>query len=40
VRTWIYLHTPELREAYDQALQRSDYVEAVLGQRQKLKMAL
>lgn len=40
VRSWLYLHTDELREAYDQALRRSNYVEAVLGQRQKLKMAL
>ena len=40
VRSWLYAHTEELRNAYDQALRRSHYVEAVLGQRQKLKMAL
>jgi hypothetical protein len=39
VRSYIYTHTEELQAAYLQALRRSDYVEAVLGQRQKLKMA-
>ncbi len=39
VRSYIYTHTAELADAYNQALHRSDYVEAVLGQRQKLKMA-
>jgi hypothetical protein len=40
VRSWIYVHTPELRAAHMQAIRRSDYVEAVLGQKQKLKMGL
>ncbi len=40
VRSWIYVHTEELRAAYEQAVRRSDYVEAVLGQRQKLTMDL
>jgi hypothetical protein len=40
VRSLLYIHTDELRAAYDQALRRSDYVEAVLGQKQKLKLAL
>lgn len=40
VRSWIYVHTPELRSAHMQSIRRSDFVEAVLGQRQKLKMGL
>jgi hypothetical protein len=40
VRSWIYVHTKELRSAHMQALRRSEFVEAVLGQRQKLRMGL
>lgn len=40
VRSWIYVHTPELEAAHRQAIRRSDFVEKVLGQRQKLKMGL
>lgn len=40
VRSLLYVHTEELRAAYDQALRRSDYVEGILGQKQKLKMAI
>lgn len=40
VRSTIYTHTPELASAHRQALNRSDYVEALFGQRQKLKMGI
>jgi hypothetical protein len=36
VTTEVYLHTPELRKSFDQAMRRSEYVEDVLGSRQKL----
>jgi hypothetical protein len=36
VTTWLYLHVPELRDAVDQALRRSEYVEETLGMQQKL----
>jgi hypothetical protein len=40
VRSWIYVHTPELRSAHLQAIRRSEYVEAVFMQKQKLTMGL
>jgi len=36
VTSEIYLHTPELRKALDQAIRRSEYVRDILGANQKL----
>lgn len=36
VVTWLYLHTDEVQEAFDQALRRGEYVEAVTGESRKL----
>lgn len=36
VITWLYLHVPELEQAVEQALKRSEYVEDTLGMQQKL----
>ncbi len=36
VTTQIYLHTPELRKAFDQSVRRSEYVRDILGADQKL----
>lgn len=36
VTTQLYLHTPELRKALDQAARRSEYVRDILGANQKL----
>lgn len=38
VLTEVYLHTSELRKAFDQALRRADYVESTMGSRQKLRI--
>jgi len=40
VRSYIYVHTDELREAHEQAIRRSDYAETLFKQRQKLTMGL
>lgn len=40
VRSFIYVHTDELREAHEQAIRRSDYAETLFKQRQKLTMGL
>lgn len=40
VHSHIYIHTDELRSAHMQALRRSDFVEAILKQKQKLKMGM
>lgn len=40
VRTEVCLHTPELQKSFDQALRRSDYVQDLLKQTQKLRMAI
>lgn len=40
VLTHVYLHTPELRKAFAQALRRGEYVEGTFGERQKLLQGL
>lgn len=37
VTTWMYLHVPELRDAIDQALRRSEFVTDTLGMNLKLR---
>jgi hypothetical protein len=36
VRTLVYQHTPELRDAYLKAIARAEYVRATLGSAQKI----
>lgn len=40
VRTEVCLHTPELQKSFDQALRRSDYVQDLMKQTQRLRMAI
>ncbi len=36
VRTEVYLHTPEILKAFNQALRRGEFVQSILGETQKL----
>jgi hypothetical protein len=40
VRSYIHVHTDELRLAHEQAIRRSDYAETLFKQRQKLTMGV
>lgn len=39
VETWVYRHTPEMRDAIDRAVQQARYIEGTMGTLQKLLAA-